>query len=53
MAEKLHDLGREVKPSRIKLVTKTKPDRLLIYGINGHITLEIALICKKEDENDG
>ena len=52
-AKNLHDVGWDVKPSRVRLRTKTKEDRIIICGYSGHKAIELSLICKKEDENDG
>ena len=52
-ADRLHDVGWDVKPSRVRLLTKTKEDRIIMYGYSGHKAIELSLICKKEDENDG
>ena len=50
---KFHDVGWEIKPSRVRLMTKTKEDRIIICGYNGHKAIELSLICKKEEKNDG
>lgn len=52
-ADRLHDIGWDVKPSRVRLLTKIKEDRIIMYGYSGHKAIELSLICKKEDENDG
>lgn len=52
-ADRLHDIGLDVKPSRVKLLTKTKEDRIIMYGYTGHKAIELSLICKEEDKNDG
>ncbi len=52
-AERLQDVGGDVKPSRVRLLTKTKEDRIIMYGYNGHKAIELSLICKEEDKNDG
>lgn len=51
-AERLHDVGWDVKPSRVRLLTKTKEDRIIMYGYNGHKAIELSLICKKEESEN-